>query len=103
MWSASLSCDPDRSAVQARRCVSIPVRAEHTVHGLLDPPVDHIGNTKATLATAWLRNPHPANHPRAIGSRQQAAAKHWQELAEMRTHLVDASAIQSWAAGRRPL
>ena len=52
----------------------LPVRAEHAVHGLLDPPVHDIGNAKATLAATWLRNPHPANHPRAIGSVEQGDA-----------------------------
>ena len=51
----------------------IPVRAEYAVPRLLDPPVNHIGNAKATLAATGLRNPYPANHPRAIGSVEQSA------------------------------
>src|SRR5439155_2984198 len=67
-----------------------PVRAEYAVHGLLDPPVDHIGNAKATLAAPCLRNPHPANHPRAIGSVEQSRTKRRQEVTEVLAHFVDA-------------
>src|SRR5713101_5160273 len=72
-----------------------PVRAEHLQHRLLNPPVDHIGNTKAALAASWLRNPDPANHPRAIGSVEQVTAKHWEKLVEMLAHLVDAPSIRT--------
>jgi hypothetical protein len=54
-----------RSEAMAR-CMEgrLPVRAEHAVHSLLDPPVHDIGNAKAPFAAACLRNPHPANPPR---------------------------------------
>src|SRR5712691_2894163 len=72
-----------------------PVRAEHVQHRLLNPPVDHVGNAKATLAASWLRNPDPANHPRAIGSVEQVTAKHRKKLVEMLAHLVDAPSIRT--------
>ena len=53
-----------------------PVRAEYAEHRLLNPPIDHIGNTKAALAASGLRNPDPANHARAIGSVEQVTTKH---------------------------
>jgi len=52
-------------------------------------------NTKAALAAAWLGNPDPANHPRAIGSVKQAPTKYWQQFAQMLAHLVDTAAIRS--------
>jgi hypothetical protein len=66
------------------RCVKgrLPVRAEHAVCRLLNPPIHDIGNTKAALAATWLRNPHPANHARAIGSLQQMATQHRQQRVE---------------------
>src|SRR5216683_2901105 len=72
-----------------------PVRAEHVQHRLLNPPVDHVGNAKATLAASWLRNPDPANHPRAIGSVEQVTAKHRKKLVKMLAHLVDAPSIRT--------
>src|SRR6266851_570226 len=72
-----------------------PVRAEHVQHRLLNPPVDHVGNAKATLAASWLRNPDPANHPRAIGSVEQVTAKHRKKLVEMLAHLVDALSVRA--------
>src|SRR5713226_5416761 len=72
-----------------------PVRAEHVQHRLLNPPVNHIGNTQAALAASCLRNPDPANHPRAIGSIKQAPTKDWQKLAQMLAHLVDAPSIRA--------
>ena len=75
-----------------------PVRAEYAEHRLLNPPIDHIGNTKAALAASGLRNPDPANHARAIGSVEQVTTKHGEQFAEMRAHLVDALSIRT----RRP-
>jgi site-specific DNA recombinase len=87
---------PPRSEAMARWVEGrLPVRAEHTVHGLLDPPVDHIGNAQAAFAASCLRNPHPANHPRAIGSVKQGTTKHRKELAQVLSHLVDALSIRT--------
>src|SRR5581483_448480 len=41
-------------------------------------------------AATWLRNPHPANIPRAVGSVEQRTAKRRQECTEVRAHLLDA-------------
>src|SRR4051794_22371216 len=71
----------------------LPVRAEHAVHSLLDPPVHDIGNAKAPFAATRLWNPYPANHPRAIASIKQGPTKRRKKLPEMRAHLVDAPSV----------
>jgi hypothetical protein len=75
-----------RSEAMAR-CMEgrLPVRTEHAVHSLLNPPVHDIGNAKAPFAATRLRNPHPANHPRAIGPVEQSTTKRRKKLPEVKS------------------
>ena len=65
----------------------LPQRFEHLPHGLLDHPVDHVGNPESTLPASRLGDEHPADPARPIRPRQQVGlqtGQHDQPLLKQR-------------------
>jgi hypothetical protein len=74
------------------------MRAEHLMHRLLHEPVDHVWYAKTSLAATCLRDPYPADHPRAVAPIQQGAAERRQDVFKMLAHLAHALSIRSGSA-----
>ncbi len=49
----------------------LPQRFEHLPHGLLDHPIDHVGNPQPALPTPRLRDIPPADRAGLVAPRQQ--------------------------------
>ena len=97
-------CGEARSWANVARILSILAA---WVKGRFPVRAEHLQNTKAALAAAWLGNPDAANPSPGEGfgsvanrvttkdSVTQAPTKDWQQLAQMLAHLIDAPAIRS--------
>src|SRR5215475_3502742 len=90
---------PPRAETVARRVKGpFEVRLQDRLHRLLHDPVDHVRNAQAPLATPRLRDPHPPDPTRPVGTVQQRGVQRRQLLAQVLTHLRDALPVRSGGA-----
>jgi hypothetical protein len=90
-----LRASPGTEAMAAFMKPGIEDRLQNLVHGLLNPPVHDIRNSKPPLAATSFGYPNPADVSRDVGFLQQGSAKTGKEGPSMPDHFSHRFAIHS--------